>query len=420
MNSPRPAFVGTVVVAVASVGVGCHSTPSEKTAASSRVAGPADADAYRASVEAPPAGWQGPRFTLSHDYPAQKPAPPAGGRYPWERVDFAKEPRRYIAAILGYARNGLEAANWDAASQTPPRFFHAPWMSSGTEDGTGRECFHGMTRERTVSQSELVRGGSTALKYKNYAVGYYNDVGAWTFGRTFADAAHPDLGAARFENGAMSFKLLFTTAPVAEVPSLAGSLEWDCDVFDAAAGKRMPVKVHLLQVDVAVRDQRNALTGWVFGTFAYDAAAPGASPIDRLEPVGLVWGDDPGVSPAAGSLQQCWINPAIGTYQHLGWAGRLNGPVDNPKSSCLSCHSKAQEPAAVAMLPPPTATVAEALTWFTNVRAGEAFSPGSRSLDYSLQLGVGVVQAGKWVAAHAAVPVLGASPAGEHPFTRGE
>ena len=27
---------------------------------------------------------------------------------------------------------------------------------------------------------------------------------------------------------------------------------------------------------------------------------------------------------------------------HLGWLGRVNGPVDNPASSCLSCHGTAQ------------------------------------------------------------------------------
>jgi hypothetical protein len=38
--------------------------------------------------------------------------------------------------------------------------------------------------------------------------------------------------------------------------------------------------------------------------------------------------------------------------QHLGWLGRLNGPVDNPQSACLSCHGTAQSPVVSPMVPP--------------------------------------------------------------------
>jgi hypothetical protein len=61
-----------------------------------------------------------------------------------------------------------------------------------------------------------------------------------------------------------------------------------------------------------------------------------------MVPVRLMWGNDPNGSP----LTQSWINPNAPLYarQHLGVDGRLNGPVDNRASACMSCHSRAQAP----------------------------------------------------------------------------
>ena len=111
-------------------------------------------------------------------------------------------------------------------------------------------------------------------------------------------------------------------------------------------------------------------------------------------PVGLMWGNDPTVTPSqvasgAAQLQEGWINPAARPLiQHLGWAGRLDGPVDNARSSCLSCHSTAQIPAT--SMVPPAATTEAALNWFRNIKAAKPFTAGAQSLDYSLQLSVGV------------------------------
>jgi hypothetical protein len=183
-------------------------------------------------------------------------------------------------------------------------------------------------------------------------------------------------------------------ATVAEVPYLHDAFEWDAHV--AAIGTTRTVqKVRLLQIDVAVRDFRaNGTTGWVFGTFGYDGDAPGATPWDRMVPVGLMWGNDPSLNPAAFAggqrpTESRILNPVIGTNQHLGWLGRLNGPVDNPRSACLSCHSTAQSPA-IAPLPSASATDATKMRWFRNLPAGTPFETGGASLDYSLQLSLGV------------------------------
>jgi hypothetical protein len=155
-------------------------------------------------------------------------------------------------------------------------------------------------------------------------------------------------------------------------------------------------KVRLLQIDVAVRDSRaNNTTGWVFGTFAYDGTAAGATPWARMRPVGLMWGNDPALTPTAfagGSrpTESVIVNRVVGHTQHLGWLERLNGPVDNPRSACLSCHSTAQDETVSGPLPGASLPDAQKMRWFRNIPAGTAFDAGQVSLDYSLQLSVGI------------------------------
>jgi hypothetical protein len=120
-----------------------------------------------------------------------------------------------------------------------------------------------------------------------------------------------------------------------------------------------------------------------------------------------MWGDDPSHTPsdyAAGKRPtEGWVNtaspvviyrsnPPVGVTppSSLGWAGRANGPVDNQASSCMSCHGTAQIPASSPMIPPPGLTDSQKLRWFRNTKPGEAFDAGTTSLDFSLQLGVGI------------------------------
>jgi hypothetical protein len=100
--------------------------------------------------------------------------------------------------------------------------------------------------------------------------------------------------------------------------------------------------------------------------------------------------------PNNGPLQETAINPqALGIVQHLGYNGRLNGPVDNPRSSCLSCHSTAQIPSDLSQpttsgIPPANASLATLRRYFRNIKSGTPFTPGQLSLDYSLQLQNGI------------------------------
>jgi hypothetical protein len=195
--------------------------------------------------------------------------------------------------------------------------------------------------------------------------------------------------------GAVSVKLIFTEAPVSQVPYLAGSVEWQADINRSRNTNPRPT-LRLLQVDVAVRDSRAAsTTGWVFGTFVYDGNAPGATPWDRLVPVGLMWGNDPTRVGTSQALQQTKINAGLQIPQHLGFEKRLNGPVDNPRSSCLSCHSTAQVQTDLsrptrAAIPPAGATAATLRLYFRNIKSGTPFDSNALALDYSLQLQNGI------------------------------
>jgi hypothetical protein len=115
-----------------------------------------------------------------------------------------------------------------------------------------------------------------------------------------------------------------------------------------------------------------------------------------------MWGNDPGLTKARYDMgerpTQTWLNkdgtPATKS-PHFGWSDRLNGPVDNPRSSCLSCHSRAVDPYLPGNTAPQTGADPDdpATKFFTNTKAGEVYEgapSGSKSLDYSLQLAVGV------------------------------
>lgn len=143
---------------------------------------------------------------------------------------------------------------------------------------------HGLTRERSARPRRLHPAQSDTLGA--YAVGMYNAPGGWTIGRVWADHDDPDPSKANFPEGTVAVKLLFVEVPEAregnsglpsarhldnQVPTLKNSFEWDA--FVAADGQfgtsaRAKGRVRLIQIDVAVKDDRAAATtGWVYGTF---------------------------------------------------------------------------------------------------------------------------------------------------------
>ena len=358
--------------------------------------------AFPDARDRPPTGWTGPVFKLSQEYPQFQPKPED---YPWKVFDYRTQYKEYLAAVLKYSLEGNVETDWDISKNAVRKWYHAPWLHWGRN---GREFIHGLTHERVALPEELAR--TQTGTFQNWAVGMYNAPGGYVVGRVWRDPDNPDPAAAKFPDGTVALKLLFTQAPVSQVPYLKDAKEWDAYIYETTAvptnplGKRTVQTLRLLQVDVAVRDTRaNDTTGWVFGTFTYNGSLPGNSPWEKLTPIGLMWGNDPkltmaqlrrGIAP-----KETVTNAAAAVpFQHLGWAGRLNGPVDNPSSSCLSCHAVAQWPVAAPLVPPRNVEQdsAQWLEWFRNVKAAEPFTAGAVSLDYSLQLAVGMQNFYEW------------------------
>ncbi len=338
----------------------------------------------------PPAGWNGPVFKLSQDYPDTM---PAADVRPWEKFDPRTQYLEYLKSVLAYGYEGNIEVDFVVQNNAVRKWYHAPWLHYGDN---GREFIHGMTRERHSRPKDLAP--TQTSPWQNFAVGFYNAPGGYVMGQVWEDKNAPNPGPALFPNGTVAMKLLFTEAPPSEVPFIDGSYEWLADINRVTETGKKPVTMRLLQIDIAVRDNRVKPTGWVFGTYIYNADAPGKDPLDRMVPVGLMVGNDPQAIAANGPLTESFINPAAKT-PHLGYKNRLNGPVDNPVSSCMSCHSTAQVPYPYSLnLPtisgippqPPKQTQADLERWFRNIPAGTPFDDRYTSLDYSLQLQVGI------------------------------
>lgn len=321
---------------------------------------------------------------------------------------FASEVVRSLTPALTADGDYLDPAGGTVPDdQRAQHWYPAPRMIYGSPNTPGsREAAHGMTLERTVRIGEL--GGNT-VAFRNYAVAYYDARGARTYARVWSTATPgvdtPRLQHMRFAEHALVVKLLYSAARPSDFSQdlLAGSHA--LDILPDPGGS--PVTVRLLQIDIAVKDDRAGATGWYFATYAFDHASAGTSPWRKMVPVGLMWGNDPSGPP----ITESWINPGAPAYAkaHLGVDGRLNGPVDNQSSACMSCHSTAQAPTLAGMTPPASGPCAPMrANWFRNLSGASPFGrfdpQGSTcetsldgltvtATDYSLQLAATVTRA---------------------------
>jgi hypothetical protein len=175
-------------------------------------------------------------------------------------------------------------------------------------------------------------------------------------------------------------------------------------------------------MDFMVRDER-ASAGWIFGTFQYNGEMGAKDRWENLVPVGMMWGNDPenenkipvpkfptfeaiSKTPINGELKETVINADTAELPatHLGWNGRLDGPVDNNNSSCMSCHmtssypEKKLSPTFRGEDEPPEPGTKEYdewwMQWFQNTgwknHKLEKFKDAEYSLDFSLQLSQGL------------------------------
>jgi hypothetical protein len=362
-----------------------------------------------------PPRYTGEPFRLSQDYPAAK---PDGTKLP---AFFAKMPkgfttdfagwREYMMAIRDYCFEGNLEVDWRVEKNKARKWYHIPWQHYGE---TGREGIHGLTKEAPVQPGQLAAGQGQPKpgeNYQTYAVGFFNDFGGYTIGQVWKNHFAPEASASSTPNGFLEgtviSKLLFVDVPSEQVPSLINPIQWEAyiqNTYQESARSIRPMS--LIQMDIAVRDNR-APSGWLFGTFQYNGQLEKKVRWENLIPVGIMWGNDPTITDSTytnpqptqtkinPNLKESVINPDPKELPptHLGWNGRLNGPVDNPQSSCMSCHMAAEYPALSAMSPlftanPPPVGSTAWMRWFQNEKCGMPFDAKAKSTDFSLQLAI--------------------------------
>jgi hypothetical protein len=390
----------------------------------------------------PPSAHHGPVFVLSDAYPETLP-PLDPEVEEILTIDFEADPMRYAMAVRDYIfkgniRGGPVDRDFVLQENTAGRaWYHVPWQHWGP---TGREGWHGLTREGPLAEQVLAQS-QTATSFA-YAVGFYNGPGGYAIGQVFPEpGAGPDLThfieGKGFPEGTVVGKFLFTVLDETQVPWLDNPLLWNAYIYNCdipgigpcpggltGAEGRSTQQVRLLQMDIMVKDSRaTEAAGWVFGTFTYNGTMPDDHAYAdacaayygdgrkwcNLMPVGVMWGNDPEnrhsfvnakpietvINPG---LTQTWINPDEALpAMHLGFNSRLNGPADNPASSCMSCHATGQVPSISPIMPflanPPIPIPANGTTapedwmrWFRNFRDGEPFDAGAVTMDFSMQL----------------------------------
>lgn len=367
-------------------------------------------------IDLVPDAYQGPRFELSQDYPDVL---PLQGSYPWTKFN-PRDPAQvdnYMFAVRDYIYEGMIESNWQGNKNKVRKWYHVPWMTAGDHP---REFIHGMTQERFLTGPEL--GLKSGITVQNWAVGYYNNQGGLTLGKVWKNLGNLTSGASQFPESTVVAKVLFTAATpndfeTSEPYLLDGAPAWQVNAQGNSAENKQILTLRLFQMDMAVKDSRAGATGWIFGTFAYNREAKADDGWHRMVPVGLMWGNDPTLNQAAYDQGrrpvEGIVSPSCPGYarNHLGWLGRVNGPVDNPASACMSCHSIAESPPSAPLIASGKCTDDKKLNWFRNLAGSVAFGKVPLNscdvqsdadilgLDYSLQMRVGIANAtsGEWI-----------------------
>ncbi|MFD1840371.1 hypothetical protein [Paracidovorax cattleyae] len=367
----------------------------------SQPAVPAGNVGFASSLLDRPDKWSGDLFKASYAFPTNSSDMSA---QPWLTLDPRKPQEReaYYAAVLAYGLTAFTGDISDGCKEVANGWYHAPWMTlsfgNGPDDvakgniGAGREPICGLTQERPAPKGYL-HASQTRDDVQSWAVGMFNQPGGHVLGRIWRNRSVADLSDMRYPEGTFIIKFLFTEASEAEVPYLKGAPMWSANIYTSfGAASRETKPMRLLQVDFAIRDKRmDAQTGWVFGTFMYANVDASTSPhwTKNLLPVGVMWGNDPGETMPAAFKEQA-LDPQITKLRdqgllfdlkrrrEFGWKDRVNGPIDNPASSCLSCHGTGQvhKQENIKQFITPSArpaTDANKMLWFRNIKAGDPF-----------------------------------------------
>lgn len=335
-----------------------------------------------------------PEFVVRADY---NDAPIKDEEKPWKGLDL-KDPKqslKFLLLVQKYFYQNMANQNPSnpdfnfIADKNKDRFWcHMPWMHVGT---AGREALHGLTQERDLVPSTQIPAYMKSTPGTNWGVAYFNSTACKgiqdVFGTISAPKDVPDFHRENyFADGALITKMLFTTA---NFPEIAGAYSWNAHVNEVGSTERAIKSVRHIQMDIAVKDStlvgtNPILKNWAMAGLYYDptydydkeykafldgmenpiASIPNLpKELLKMRPMGVQTGFDNPTTLETIVFQGSSTN---------GLKGRLNGPADNPKTSCLGCHAAA-------------GTEAKMVPGFLSMKMFEPFA-NTPALDFSQQL----------------------------------
>lgn len=260
---------------------------------------------------------------------------------------------------------------------------HTPWLNV-TE--RGREAIHGLTKEFPIRSTHVykvpavVEGKESAV---TWGLSFFNDKVCSGYKDFFNEKnnltteKNPENITFVTPNGGVSFKLLFNSMPnwqeqmKGQWTTADGKVKaynWWAHVSHAKNDEksaedesiRQISNIPLVQIDISIKDNRllgtkSELKSWVMLTYYFDPNFVNSELADlnipeslkHMRPVGLQYGLDEGQTHIFKDAHNNHVPPQyaeVALNQELPTEldklrTRLNGPVDNIKSSCLGCHA---------------------------------------------------------------------------------
>ncbi|RUA34892.1 MAG: hypothetical protein DSY77_03850 [Bacteroidetes bacterium] len=298
-------------------------------------------------VYPPDSIYSGPFFKANYDYPesvAQK-------IYPWETITdgnpISKEnASEYIMSIREYIYDAMsvminEPKKWPSSIYRK-EWYNMAWSAQAYKKTKweGLETVYG-TMTGQVLKNDIFKDYGFEGPMQNHALVYYNDIASLTLNELWkkndTSGFYPEYTteAAQFKQNAIIIKAAGTTATGEDwdIMEGAGTFPIYREMAYGPEKDNGPILQELawIQFDIIIKDTVAAPeTGWVFSTFIYDKESDGKTTFDRLELLGVSWGNDPGQLDTTKAISQTYLNPDAPDYYkaNIGYGERLSGPID--------------------------------------------------------------------------------------------
>jgi hypothetical protein len=299
------------------------------------------------NVYPPDSLYSGPFFKANYNYPESVPSK----NYPWNKItqgnainqDNAED---YIMSIRSYINDAMatminEPENWPS-SEYRKDWYNMAWSAQAYKrpGWEGLEAVYGTMTGQVLKNDIFVDYGYEG-PMQNHALVYYNDVASLTLNKLWKSndpsGFYPEYTteAAQFQQNAIIIKAAGTTATGEDWDIMEGAGTFPIYremQFGPMKGKG-PIMQDLawIQFDIIIKDTiASPETGWVFSTFIYDKESKGTTTFDRLQLLGVAWGNDPKQLDTTKSLTQTYLNPHAPDYYkaNIGYGDRLSGPID--------------------------------------------------------------------------------------------